>query len=324
MKYVFLAVIFFTCFSIYSQTFREVKIYVPPVEGSGRTEADNSFFFRQIAYEVISRQNTLVRVRNTSDFILNGKILSVNEILSSEELSNLYSNLLVSGSIMEYIFLLELFNTTSNEIIGRQSIIYNSTDESAAELVSIMVFNMLSVIPEIEVENNWYNNRLYIELKALWAPRIYTSEYQSIHWFNFGIGITAEYHFSDFLSLDTGVQFTQDWVVISAAAGNEERDLILEVPLALKLVIKPVNFAAISPYAGIFYNYSVMNKTRPSDFSAFAGLEVSLRAGPGMITINPRFSFDLSISTIPGRIEYTRYMMQIGIGYKIGFFPKNN
>ena len=338
MKNIFLAVFFLICSSVFSQTFREVRVYVPPIEGSGRAE-DSNFFFRQITYQVISQHHALVRARRSSDFILSGVIMSFSEISSgesededsgeysdeySEEYSSEYSNLQINASGMEYVFMLELLNSRTNEVIGRQSIMYNVIDETIIDFISIIVFNMLSVIPEREEENNWYDNWLFVDLSVLWAPRTYITEHQSIHWFNFGIGISAEYHFLDFLSVEMGVQFSQDWIVVSSRDGDEERDLILEVPIALKYVLKPSNYLIMSPYAGLLLNYPVMGRTNPAGFSAFAGFEICIKAGPGMITIDPRFAFDLSTSSIPNRIEYQRYMMQIGIGYKIGFFPKNN
>jgi hypothetical protein len=40
-----------------------------------------------------------------------------------------------------------------------------------------------------------------------------------------------------------------------------------------------------------------------------------------MVVIDPRFAMDFSNSSIDG-LEYRRYMIQIGLGYKLGFFSK--
>jgi hypothetical protein len=154
----------------------------------------------------------------------------------------------------------------------------------------------------------------------LWVPRIYIGRYESVNWANFGLRLAAELQFLNFLSVDIGVQFVQEWVVISAT-GGQYRDLILEAPLALKLVFKPYNYLLLEPYGGVSLNYSLMNYTKPSMFSWFTGLQFGVKAGPGMAVIEPRFAMDFSKSYID-TVQYQRYMFQIGIGYKFGFFRK--
>jgi hypothetical protein len=63
------------CFSLFgqTQTAREPKIFIAPIEGYGR-EADNDYIYKRLAYEVILQRHTVVKVRYESDYIFKGTI----------------------------------------------------------------------------------------------------------------------------------------------------------------------------------------------------------------------------------------------------------
>ena len=219
---------------------------------------------------------------------------------------------------------LELIDNITGETLGRQQLVYSAVDASVGDLLSIQVYNMLSGIPDIEETNDWRDKWLFLETSFLWAPRIYTEKYESINWINFGLRASLEFHFTNFMSLGLGAQFVQDWIV-TAKSEEGYRDLILEIPIALKMVFKPAAQFVLEPYGGIALNLSLMNATAPSPASWFSGLQFGVKAGPGMIVIDPRFSMDFSESSLVlEEKSYQRNSMQIGIGYKIGFFLKRN
>ena len=372
-----------TGLSVFAQNFREARIFVQPVDGTGLT-GDTTFFYRQLTYEVVLQYYSLVRTRRTSDFVLRGTIAPYTgdeqflidnpqetpELIKESENANLgpvpprpiprirntfgrreFFSWETNGEIQffdtteagntepetenetvyieeeqlddsdnqEFVFILELINNLTGDSIAKQYLIYRYVDAAVGDLVSIIVYNMLTAIPDIEAENDWRNNWLYADVNAIWAPRIYTTEEQSISWVNFGVGLSLEYHFLDLLSLGLGVQLVQDAVV---ASGEEYRDLLLEIPLALKFVIKPVRFM-LEPYGGVSFNFSLMGTTKPSVLSWFAGFQFGAKVGPGLIVIDPRFSMDFFGSEIvQNSVEYRRYLIQISVGYKIGFVPK--
>ena len=222
----------------------------------------------------------------------------------------------------EFTLRLELIDNATGELIGEQRLVYVAVDASVGDLLSIQVYNMLAGIPDIEETNDWRDNWLFLETSLLWSPRIYIEQNQSVNWLNFGLRASLEFHFTNFLSLGAGAQFVQDWVVTSI---DEHRDLVLEIPLALKIVLKPSNYYMLEPYGGIAFNFSLLNATIPSPSSWFVGLQFGVKAGAGMIVIDPRFSMDLGKSALTARpIEYQRNSIQIGVGYKIGFFLKRS
>jgi hypothetical protein len=219
------------------------------------------------------------------------------------------------------VFLLELIHSVKNEVVARGFIIYQNTDASVNDELAIMVYDMFSLLPEIQEYSDWRNKWVFFEVSALWAPRLYANEGNSLNLANFGVKAALDVQLLNFLSISAGAQVTQDWIVITGAAAAETRDFILEIPLALKLVFKPAGNFMLEPYGGLSWNHSLMNTTEPSVYSWFAGLQIGIQAGPGMVFLDGRFSQDFASSST-GTIEYQRSMLQIGFGYKFGIFSK--
>jgi len=228
---------------------------------------------------------------------------------------------------LEFIFYLALVNNKTDQSIGEQYLIYKVADNTVSRIVSVMVENLLSLIPlnlESIASNDFRDKWLFLDASVLWAPRLYSSESQSISWLNFGAAVTAEFHFTNFLSLGAGIQLTQDWVVVEKDV-EEYQDLLLEIPFTIRFVIKPGNDLMIEPYTGIFGNISLYKKTNPSAFSWLVGCQIGIDMGPGMLVIDPRFAMDFYESSIPESSlssGYRRYLLQFGLGYKFGFFKK--
>ena len=225
---------------------------------------------------------------------------------------------------LEFIFYLALVNNRTDQSIGEQYLIYKVTDNTVSRIVSVMVENLLSLIPqnlESIASNDFRDKWLFLDASVLWAPRLYTSKSQSISWLNFGAAVTAEFHFTNFLSLGAGVQLTQDWVVVDKDV-EEYQDLLLEIPFTIRYVIKPGNDLMIEPYTGIYANISLLNETKPSAFSWLLGCQIGIDMGPGMLVIDPRFAMDFYESSLNTSLGYRRYLLQFGLGYKFGFFKK--
>jgi len=225
---------------------------------------------------------------------------------------------------LEFIFYLALVNNKTDQSIGEQYLIYKVTDNSVSRIVSVMVENLLSLIPvnlESVASNDFRDKWLFVDASVLWAPRLYSGKSDSISWLNFGAAVTAEFHFIDFLSLGAGIQLTQDWVVVEKDV-EEYQDLLLEIPFTIRFVIKSGSSLMIEPYTGIYANISLLNETKPSAFSWLLGCQIGIDMGPGMLVIDPRFAMDFYESSLNTSLGYRRYLLQFGLGYKFGFFQK--
>ena len=333
-KKILLVILFFTGFSLSAQNFREYKIFVPAVDGQG-TIGENAFFYKQLAYEVVNLGHTIVRDRRDSDFILKGAVIpytedmnnenAVKQVVNSRGMVFTVPDNRAVPSLMpgEFIFSLELLDRYSKEILAQQKIIYMFIDQSVTDLLSITIYNMLSSLPALEKSADWRDKWLYLNTNFLWNPRIYDGTVRSINIANIGFGLSAEFHFHNFISAEIGADITQDWLVYSDVDGDVYRDLILELPLMVKFVLKPLEFYMLEAYGGVQFNFSLMSVTQPYFIAWLTGIQIGLRAGPGLIIIDPRFAKDFAPSSIEGRLqEYSRNMIRIGVGYKFGFFPK--
>ncbi|MDR0322645.1 MAG: hypothetical protein LBI28_14215 [Treponema sp.] len=376
MRKLFFLILFFSlCLSLFGQTFRAAKVFVPPVEGEGRA-GDNDFFYRQLVYETVFQYHELVEAQYRSDFILKSSIELVTESLppvqkytaisspvpqrpippvrntperreffsweaddnaffydtTSDEENNLTSLQTVAGydgrqtgsssDNLEFNFTVELINTYSGEIAARQFVIYNTVDTSVRELISVIVYNLFAGIEVQKEEYNWRAKWVFFDFTAFWAPRLYNVGGETIDWLNYSFKLALEVHFLSFMSIGAGAHLTQDWISFWGA-DQEYHDFILDIPLFLKFVLNPTDYFTIEPYGGISFNYSLTGVISPSPYSWFAGLQLGIKAGPGMLVIDSRFAMDFFNSHIvETNEEYQRNCIYFGFGYKIGFIPK--
>jgi hypothetical protein len=223
----------------------------------------------------------------------------------------------------KYYFKLEMIDNATDEVLGVQNFVFNTPDDSVNRLISVIIYNLLSDIPDVSGKRGDSRDRwLYFEISALWMPTIYYGGYENFNLLHFGMKIGAEFRFLKFMSLGAGVQITQDNIVTSV---NEYSDLILETPVSLKGFFKIGNNFALEPYGGAAWNYSLEKTIQPSMFSWFAGCQFGIKdkSETGMFFIDPRFSMDFYDSVLPAEnINYQRYSIQLGIGYKFGVIQR--
>jgi len=180
------------------------------------------------------------------------------------------------------------------------------------------------LVKPVTPENDWRDRRLFIGASALWATRIYTGDQQSINLANFGIGVYSEFRFLESVAAEAGFGLAPDWVVIKDQHDNATnyRDMMLEVPVLLKLVLKPGDIFLLEPYSGVSFNFPLLDVTSPPQISWIIGYQHGIQTGPGVLTFDFRFSMDIgdsSLKELPD-IQYQRNSVYIGIGYKYGFF----
>jgi len=303
----------------FSLAAQSASVYLPPVTGTGINQRDNAFFFSLISRELLE-QGLTIGTNNSSEFSIVG-------ILSSRRTNTV-------PSIIEYRFELNLHSNRTNQNVLTLEYIYENLN-NADSIVKSMLSHIIPIIqPQSaeqtvrpftpENEGDWRDRWLFFGLSAYWYPRLYVDvegNYGS-HWGNFGLGLSTEFQFLNFLSLETGATLTTDWVVILEYTGDKNyQDLMLEVPVLLKGVFKPGSNFLLEPYGGINLNFSFFGITNPPLLSWVAGYQHSVKAGPGAFLFDFRFSMDLEESSL-NDITYQRYSFSIGAGYKYGVFQK--
>jgi hypothetical protein len=223
-----------------------------------------------------------------------------------------------------YYLKLEISNTRTGEVLGNQSIVFIKADASVRELISTVIYNMLSNVPEIVDRTYRRDEFIFLEAGALWVPRIYYGEYDATNLLDFGLKFGIQIHFFQTLqplSLGAGVQITTNSV---DSSGIDFSNLMLEIPLSLRYNFNLNDKFVLEPYGGAAWNYSFADSIKPSTFSWFLGLQFGIKAGPGIIIFDPRFSMDFSNSVLLEVFEYQRYCMQLGVGYKFSVSKSGN
>jgi len=318
-------------------------IYVEPVSGTGSGPGDNEYFSNLIVRELEARNYTVVTMPRNSTFTLRA-VITPQDIRGETFMARMY------------VLHVGLWNNRSGEALMNQDFFYTVPSEIAS-----LLSNMLGELPfepsgasssgsgangeglgiaggvaGEAIDTSWRDRYWYFMANVFWTPRTYKAESTSTYYINFGFGLYAEYHFIQlateklkflkYLSLGTGIELVPDWVAVTDVATDSYRDLVLEIPLLVQFIIKPPGHFMLMPYAGINMNFALYQIAIPPLFAWRIGFQYGVKAGPGIITIEPWFSMDIGKSRlgmdINDSISYQRYMMHIAIGYKYGLKGK--
>jgi hypothetical protein len=175
---------------------------------------------------------------------------------------------------------------------------------------------------------DWRDRRLFLGISVAWAPRIYDDgERQASNMRNFGLGFYPELQLMDSVALGMGMGLSPEWIAVGENEGENFRDMILAVPLLLKIVLKLGDSLMLEPYSGISFNFPFFGVTKPPALSWVVGYQHNVKTGPGAFFFDFRFFMDIGKSTLEDRPpipkqEYQRYGMEISAGYKLGLVQK--
>jgi len=297
-------------FSLYAQS-NSAAVFVPPVTGTGSKPEDNDYFYKQLISEIKYQKFNLAKAQKDAEFSL----VAVLSVLPDN-----------ADGVKQYNLHLELKDNQTNKARSDGDLVYE-TPEDIKEMFPSLVYTLLYTIPTESGKDNWRNKRLYAGAAAFWTPRIYNFETMSTYIANFGGGIFAEYHILHFLSAEAGLELASDSTKIVQKA-EPYNNVLLEIPVLLKFIITPGDYFVLEPYAGVHFNIPFQKTTVPPAISWLIGFQYGVKAGPGILFIDPRFSMDLGKSTLAdpptgaSDISFQRYIIHIGIGYKLGFFTK--
>lgn len=315
-----LALLFCGGFSLAAQSRTGTSFYVPPITGNGAKPEDNFVFYRMLVLELTERDFNLAKTLEGSDYSFLGILAPYDESL--------------------FIFHLGLWDNKTGEVQVEGELLYGVPDD-INRLFPFLVTNLLYTVPDdmlytvpedtlytaqedVGEIDEWHKKWLYVGLALTWTPRVYISGDSAKSSTTYGEphgAISAEFHFLNFLSFETGVQLAAD--ELNTDYGYY-RDTMLEIPLLLKFVAKPGSYFMLEPYVGAHINISLLNKTAPPLFSFLAGFQYGVKAGPGVVFIDARFAMDFENSTVDNaRVPpYRRYLIHLGLGYKYGLFQK--
>jgi hypothetical protein len=306
-KYIVLILLLCAVFSLYAQT-NSAAVFVPPVTGIGSKPQDNELFFKQLVFEVTYQKFKLAKDKKDAEFSL---VATLSEQTDDPG---------------HYILKLAIVDNKTNTSRSDGSLVYEAP-EDIKDLFPSLVYTLLYTIPSDSGKDNWRNKWLFAGVSAIWSPRIYSSESLLTHLTGFGGGVFTEYHLMDFLSVETGFEIATDMIKVISKDEESYTNILLEIPVMLKFVIKPGDHFILQPYAGVQVNVPFDKTTVPPAISWLAGFQYGVKAGPGVLFIDPRFSMDIGESNMDADhsvkdLTFQRYTLHLGIGYKLGFFTK--
>jgi hypothetical protein len=219
---------------------------------------------------------------------------------------------------------LALVDNSDQHIVAEQDLYYEILEETY-EILPLLVFNMVANIPLSKVRDDdaWRNKWVYITAGVFWSPRLYFGAARASNPVQFGAGLAVELQFLNFMSVEAGIEYSEDYVGIDESVNF--KSAVLTVPVLLKFPLKPGYHFMIEPYGGITINTSSNTETQPPLLAWCVGINYGIRAGGGAVFIDARFAADLGESyvdrkTYPGVQPYQRYIINVGVGYKYGFF----
>jgi len=307
IKHIICILLLCVSFSLYAQS-NSAAVFVPPVTGTGAKPEDNEHFHKQLISEVAYQKFTLTKTQKDAEFSLVGKL--------SEHPDN----------PRQFILHLAIIDNKTNTSRSDGELVYEAP-EDINDLFPSLVYTLLYTIPQGSGKDNWRNKSLFAGARAIWSPRIYASESVSTHLTSFGGGAFAEYHFLDFLSVGAGFEIASDMIKVLAKEKDSYSNILLEIPVYVKFVFKPGDYFLLEPYGGVQLNIPFDKATIPPIISWLVGFQYGVKAGPGVLFIDPRFSMDIGESGMGAdpsvkNLTFQRYIIHLGIGYKLGFLTK--
>jgi len=310
------------CISLPAQTKQTNTIFVPAVLGTGVTPADNQYFGELIVWILDNQQYRLTDTPRNASHTLSSVIMPQN---------------MVGETFASQMFVLHLVlrDNSTGGVLFFDDLFYSNPGEISELLVTrldrLMAYSVVNVTRDagnygliVPEPDTWRSREWFFGALVYWAPRIYVGEGTSTYYVNFGVGLYTDYTFKkragglSNLSIGTGLELAPDWVAITDR--ESARDLVLEIPLLVKYSFKPSTHFLLAPYAGININLALYAETKPPILAWRAGFQYGVKAGQGMVVIDPWFSMDIGLSSlaIDPKMQYLRYMMHIGIGYRFG------
>jgi len=343
------ALLFVVAAAAFAQTREDIRIFIPPVAANAEQAR---FFHQNLSMEISAAGYTITDNENEADYSIR-LIVMPNMIVytdgaeepapSDEHQNTLMISLIRNSDNVEVVSLFHRFtdlqemyhyNLYLHHIYQAINVPMTKTAGTAANNVGTA--NEAGGIAD-EAGDPAKKPRaartpnagragtdtmpLYFGGSVFLSPRLYRSNELSSYYTGVGIDIAAEWHFLRFLSVGTGVELATDAIAASPRFGDEYWNAVLQIPLRLQAVLYPGSIM-LQPYGGIAFNFPLLPYTIPPLLSWQAGLQIGIKAGPGIAFTDIRFAMDIGKSGLDktrphDTRQYDRYMIYLGVGYKL-------
>lgn len=318
--------------AVYSQTREETKIFVRPVTGG--TEEESVYFHDNFIMEIEAARYMIVDSEGEADFAfrldcikgldefgewkaLEITVLELREGREVITLSCYYDALSEMADWNLYL----VYQAMANVPLTKQ---YASIGQKVRESVYIDTSPQVLAVQAWE-DQRWRNKWIYV---TAYADMGFGFGYNEKNTDKtgpyipnvFGGGITGEFHFLNWMSVEAGVE-------LEASIAQSDLVPVIGFPVLIKFPLKPSLHFMISPYVGAQYNIS--DNEYLGLFNVLIGVQAAVKAwsrGGFFIDIryNIDFADDMDFYRYPFKIDGRGFALgkdtvELGFGYKFGW-----
>jgi hypothetical protein len=332
-KYLLTVVLFFSTLVIFGQSRDDVAVFLAPVTGG--TAEQQAFFIENFKLELIGANYTVADDQKSADYSINLNI--TQEVEDGEDG--------VAEEILNILNLSLVDNKDSHEVLQFSWAFASLEDmyEWNLHLIYQAMANIpltkLTVVPD---NDHWRNKWIYaagyggLDLNFGFYDSGTNVSFQNRDYtFYFGplFGLGIELQFLNFMSAELGV-FGSPYEIDA-----EHTAVMFGMPLLVKFPLKPSRHFMLEPYAGIHFNTSAHASIVPPLVSWTAGFQYGIKAGErGAVILDIRLVGDIGATKLnppakapsaPGTASAKsypsteRFLLQILVGYKVGFYNRN-
>jgi len=331
----------------FAQTREDIRVFIPPVAANAEQAR---FFHENLTMEVSAAGYTVTDNENEADYSIQLTVMpnvivymdGTEEPAPPDEHQNiLMISLIRNSDKVEVVSLIHRFTNLEEmyhynlylhhiyqaiHVPMRTTADEGGTAGEGAHDEVVITDETVEADGPAEAEAGraaaWNTMPWYFGIGIYLSPRLYQGNQLSSYYTGVGVGVFAEWHFLNFLSVGTGLELATDGIAASPRFGDEYWNAVLQIPLRFQGVFRPGGFM-LQPYLGIAFNFPLLPYTIPPLLSAQAGLQGGIKAGPGIVFADIRFAMDFGKSGLDrtrphDTRQYDRYMIYVGVGYKFG------
>ncbi|GHV25919.1 hypothetical protein AGMMS4952_04890 [Spirochaetia bacterium] len=176
--------------------------------------------------------------------------------------------------------------------------------------------------------DDWKYKWLFLNARAGISNRYYLADADDIPTvsiFTVDAGAEAELHLFNVLALGFGINYALDRAEYPRVTTPLIHSTsVLSVPFMLKYFFNTSMVTTLGVYGGGYTNFVLLGTTTPPPLGVLGGIDLAVKAGPGAVLFDLRYSTDLGSAAVKDdQIKsYRRMFLTLSVGYKVGFIKR--
>jgi hypothetical protein len=331
----FVFLLFLSSLAAFSQTRQDTLVYVLDIAGG--TAGERSFFMDNLRLEIPAAGYALTTEILDADYALScyllddktgeGRLLMCSLLDAQTEKELVSTALLYHGVDEAY----EMLPYVLWSLFANAPLKSPPPEEKMAEIekeapVSLELPREEEPADSGEPPDSWKYRWLFLNARAGLSSRYYlaasdTAPSASI--LTLDAGAESELHLFKFLALQLGLNFALDRAEYRRSPANPSPMVyatsVLSAPLMVKYLFNPSPLTTLGPYLGAYASFPLLGAAKPPLLGLLAGLDLSVKTGPGVLLFDLRYAADLgNTDVMDSVIDYYRMFLTLSAGYKFG------